>query len=363
VHYLHNSQPREEEIATNSVPTFPTYSVEELIKLQREDKDIKRTIILIKWYEMNGKTPTKQDLVKESKPVRKMMYQHGRMMLRQGVLYRKTQSEMLEETYQLVCPEELRKVMFEQLHVKMGHQGRERTTALCKKRVYWVGMHKDIEEWCKKCERCTISKGPSPSIKPPIQSFLVAKPLDVVSIDYTMLEKSSNGSENVLVITDLFTKFTKCVVTKDQKANTVAKALVKHWFFTYGMPGRLHSDQGRNFESEVIKELCNLYGIKKTRTTPYNPKGNGQCERFNRTMHGLLRTLQEDKKKRWHEHLDELVYFYNITPHRMTDLSPFFLMFGREPKLPVDYWIGLAGEDHTEGEWVETHRGWRRCLN
>ena len=184
--------------------------------------------------------------------------------------------------------------------------------------------------------------------------MLASRPLEVLAIDFTMLEMSSSGKENVLVMTDVFTKFSWAVTTKDQKAATTAKALVQEWFLRYGIPGRIHSDQGRNFESELIKELCKLYSIEKSNTTAYYPAGNGQVEHFNRTIHNLLRTLEETKKKKWPEYLPELVHINNATPHSSPGLSPFFLLFGVEARFPIDLMLDAAivrsGQD-----WVQTH--------
>ena len=153
----------------------------------------------------------------------------------------------------------------------------------------------------------------------------------------------------------MFTKFTVAVPTRNQTAETTANVLVKEWFQKYGVPQRLHSDQGRNFESAVISELCNMYGIEKSRTTPYRPQGNAQTERFNRTLHNLLRTLPEQSKRRWTDHIQTVVFAYNATPHAATGFSPYFLMFGRQPRLPIDTTL------NTEplipcSDWVLHHR-------
>lgn len=189
-------------------------------------------------------------------------------------------------------------------------------------------------------------------------SLQAKRPLEVLAIDFTLLEKSSSGMENVLVMTDVFTKFTQTAVTRDQKAKTVAKTLIREWFVRYGVPLRLHSDQGRNFESEVVRELCTIYNIKKTRTTAYHPQGNGQCERFNRTLHDRLRTLSAEKKQKWPEYLPEIMYSYNSTPHSSTGYSPHYLFFGREPKLPIDHLLSFEegeGMSDSAEPWIVDH--------
>ena len=108
---------------------------------------------------------------------------------------------------------------------------------------------------------------------------------------FTVLEQSTDGRENVLVVTDVFTKFTQAFPTRDQKADTTAKILFREWFMKYGVLERLHSDQGRNFESDVVAELCKLYGVKRACTTAHHPERNAQCEHFNRMLHGFLCTF------------------------------------------------------------------------
>ena len=133
------------------------------------------------------------------------------------------------------------------------------------------------------------------------------------------------------------------VPTRNMSAKTTAEALLT-FVRNFSIPKRLHADQGANFESKVIRALCQLLGVEKSRTTPFHPMGNGSCERMNQTLISMLGTLPEHKKKDWTSYIGMLVLAYNSTKFDSTGFSPYFLIFGREPRLPVDNMFPLCSE-------------------
>lgn len=160
-------------------------------------------------------------------------------------------------------------------------------------------------------------------------------------------------------MTDLFSKFAVAVPTKDQSAETTARALYNNLVQTFGCPERILTDRGAAFESNLISQLCQLYGCQKSRTTAYHPQGNGACERFNQTLLGLLGSLEEVQQAQWPNKLPTLLQAYNNTVHSSTGFTPYYLVFGRHARLPVDWATGLQPpiESHTLEGWVKTHQG------
>ncbi|XP_073710120.1 retrovirus-related Pol polyprotein from transposon 412 [Misgurnus anguillicaudatus] len=337
------------------VTTLPSHSVTDLSTLQAEDPVIGKILGL--WR--TGKRPAYSERQLLSKAALILLRQWDRLVERQGLLYRRMlRSDGGEEILQLVLPAALQREVLTGLHQDHGHQGVERTTELVRQRCYWPGMSADVAQWCQQCDRCQSAKDPQPVARSFMGHLLASRPNEILAIDFTLLEPSRSGVENVLVMTDIFTKYTLAIPTRDQRAETVAQVLVTEWFCKFGVPGRVHSDQGRNFESRLIQQLCMLYGIEKSRTTPYHPAGNGQCERFNRTLHNLLRTLPVSRKRDWVACLPQLLFSYNTTPHQATGETPHFLMFGQEPRLPVDFLLGRFPEP-VEGnvqEWIREHQ-------
>lgn len=271
----------------HSVNVLPSYSYAELADLQEKDEVLQEVSRLWK----KGWTPG-QDFDTSMPCLSGWLRQWSRYREYRRVLYREVDDAILGKVRQLLVPQVLRETMLNLTHDRWGHQGVDRTVNLLRDRCYWPGMSGELRLYIKKCYRCTMSKVPTPAICPPQRHLLAFRPQEIVAVDFLKLDKGRGGYEDVLVITDVFSKYCQAVPCRDQTALTVAKALRDSWFTHYGIPGRIHSDQGRSFENAIILELCKLYGMKKSRTTAYHPAGNGQCERFNKTLCGLIRSLE-----------------------------------------------------------------------
>ena len=338
------------------VTALPTRTNQEIRRLQDDDP----TLGALRRLWDRGHAPTDCERRDADPELKDLLGQWNKLEEHDGLLFRSVYlPPSRTSTLQLLLPTSLRPEVLGQLHDNHGHQGIERTTALVQARCYWPRMRPYIERWCKACQRCQVAKATRPTVKTTMGHLLASRPLEIIAIDFTSLDRSSDGYEHLLIVTDIFSKFTQAYPTRDQKAHTVVKTLTEKWFYTYGVPQQIHSDQGRSFEADLVKQLCKLYGVTKSRTTPYHPQGNGQCERFNRTLFDLLRTLPSDQKRRWPRMLPQLLFAYNTTTHHSTGFSPYELLFGRRPQLPVDALLGRTESEATVTDldaWMTDHK-------
>ena len=161
--------------------------------------------------------------------------------------------------------------------------------------------------------------------------------MDFTSIEETVPLWQEPVIRNVMVMQDHFSKYVVAYVVKDQTAHTATETLRSGYFGLFGTPAYLISDQGKAFTGHLITNFCELYGVQKLRISPYHAQTNGQVERMNQTIIRMIGKLEQDKKAHWSEHLPEMLAAYNGTRSVVTGYSPYFLLFGRKARMPVDY--------------------------
>ena len=179
-----------------------------------------------------------------------------------------------------------------------------------------------------------------------MQPIVVNYPLESVHLDFLTLGGKTNygKSVNVLIVTYHFTIYAQAYVTSKQTAVIVAKTLLENFLVHYGWPEKILTDQDKSFENNLIWELCELAQVKKLHTSLYHPETNGQCECFNATLIGMMGTLPTHAKRNWQEWLATLTHAYKCTVSSLTGFSPYLLMFGRTPRIPLDVQMGVLSK-------------------
>ena len=188
------------------------------------------------------------------------------------------------------------------------------------------------------------------------------EPFQLVSIDYLHLDKCKGGFEYLLVTVDHFTKFTQAYPTKNKSGKSAADKIFNEYVLNFGFPKRILHDQGKEFDNNLFKRMYGITGIQKSRTTPYDPMGNGQCERMNRTILNMLKTLPENYKVNWKDHVKKLVFAYNSTVNKTTGFSPHYLMFGRHSRLPIDSIFNIDNSVNKNSSHAEFVKRWKDSL-
>ena len=221
-----------------------------------------------------------------------------------------------------------------------SHQGQWRTLALTQERFWWPMMAEDCRTIVRGCPHCRAFEGEV--LRAPLCPIWAYAPLVLVHLDYTSIESTMELNKppvvkNVLMMTDHFTRYALMVTMKDQTAKTVTKVFYEYFIAVFGVPAKLLSDRGENFTSTVVEELCAAFGIQKCRTTAYHAQCNGQVDHFHQTLLCMIGKPARNKKAQWEQHLLELLQAYNSTQSAVTAYSLHYLMFGRCPHLPVDY--------------------------
>ena len=327
---LPNIEMRENEVVTKRVrfnPNTITFEDPDWISIQNQDEELKRV---------------SEHLKQKRKNISHSEYRPKYHKL-------SLSGDMIVHGDRIVIPINSRQELIKKYHEAHCHEKTGKLSQRLIRSYFWPRMEHDITEFCSKCDKCQKTKerlNNCPDLgEIADQSY---KPLEFWSIDFQGPYKTSKrGNRYIVVAIDYGSKWVESIATQDCSAVTTARFIVDNIILRHGAPKRLHTDQGTNFESKLIYQLCRLYNIKKSRSSPYHPQGNGLVERENRSIKNLLRSAISDDQSDWDDALPHCVHARNTEVHSSTGYSPYEMLYAKEPSVVI-----VNSDIETNSEYV-----------
>jgi hypothetical protein len=199
-------------------------------------------------------------------------------------------------------------------------------------------MEEDIRLMISSCMPCLQRKSCGAPKLPPMQFSVTGYPFEKIAIDIAgPLPLSKNGERYLLGIVDYFSKYPMLLPIKNMESKTVAEAIFTNWICTFGVPDVIHSDRGTSFESELFHELCQLTGVRKTKTAPYYPQSDGLIERLFRTVKDMIYATTQTYNRDWRDILPIVAMGLRSSVQRSIGVSPFEVIFGHTMRTPLQW--------------------------
>jgi hypothetical protein len=334
----------------------PRWTAQEFALAQQEDSILKP---VLQAMSKQGR-PSAHEVSTWPPAARHYLTDWDRLTMVDGVLARQWFDSHGELSHlQWAVPRQFVREILQQAHSAptAGHFSDKRTVARVQEAFYWPGMSRDARDFCRACEVCGARKAKPSTPHHLYQRQVTTEPLQRVAIDILgpLDPPTERGNRYILVMVDYFTKWLQVAAMPDQRAATCADKFLRDFVVYLGVPEQLHSDQGRQWESNLWQEMCQLFGIYRTRTTPLHPQSDGQTERANRTLLDILAKMTRDSPGDWDLRLPYATMAYNSSVHSVTGETPYRLMYGREMRTPMTLFAPPAPDQEQKVEWVEDY--------
>ena len=236
----------------------------------------------------------------------------------------------------VVIPEVLRDPLLMLAHNYSGHNGFRRTYNAMKRQYYWPGMQKDILRHCKRCHQCALQNQGTGEVG--FDHFNVPSlPMEFICMDLVgpISPQTSKGNCYMLTVIDMLTGYTIAVPITDKRSETVCKAYRDHVYCTFEGSSRILTDNGTEFKSKEMKQICEELDIKQVFSPVYTPQANGRLEGWHQFLKACIAKHIRGSEVEWDDLIPLAVSAYNFFPCQTSKESPFVLMFGRDPITPV----------------------------
>ena len=205
-----------------------------------------------------------------------ILWNAEKLTLSGGLLYYRYKPKyQTEEVKHFIVPRAHRRTAIDGFHHDAGHQEKKRMESLISDQFWWPGVYEDVNRAVQNFRQCQLYGGREE--KAPVVPMMVTAPLQLVHLNFTSFEMTTNLNElpkvkHILVIVDHFMRYTRAYVTKDQKALTGTKTLYEGLISIFRAPKRILTDQGKAFTSEVVEQLCSQFRISQLTSTAYHPQ-------------------------------------------------------------------------------------------
>ena len=290
-----------------------------------------------------------EELTAESEAAKELFSQWGLLEVHNGLVYRRwAPKNGFSPVLQLLVPTAARQDFLTKIHAGLtgGHYGARRTIDQVQRRAYWPHWRRDTRRFVRLCQTCqTYHRGKLPHTAP-LQPLFSGGPMERIHIDLTGPHpRSRRGSVYILTCICPFTKWAEAFPIPNKEAATVAKILVEQFVCRYGTPIAILSDKGQEVDGKLMHEICQLLDVDKMHTTSYKPSTNAQIERMHATLNAIMAKSISENHADWDLQLPYVMAAYRASRHEATQMTPNFLMLGREVRAPVDLIYGNPEEE------------------
>ena len=276
-----------------------------------------------------------------------------------GLLYKHI-SDAGKQFVTLVIPKSWKFTILVEAHDKLGHQGNNHTYCLIKCQYYWKGMNKDIRTYIANYVLCRGDKAKVQQY--PLQMTEIPnRPFNKIAIDLvTDCKMSTSSNKHILTIIDHLTGWPEAFPIPDKSADTIVATLINHYLPVHMCPRYILSENSTEFKNILMDQVLQQLGIDRIFSAPYHLQSNGKLEVFHKYLKPTLKKLCEKDPANWDKYINQVLAIYRITPNLATVESPFFLVYSRDPNLPLHQLLEpmqcFLGDPDSGKLHLETHR-------